>query len=164
MRILAGMYSDSETGLYYWGARYYDPKTGRGLSPDRMSVVDHVGRWKAGLGLPNQPPLEINPYVYVGNNPLRWIDPTGEAAEGAAIGGAIGGVVGGVVGGVGGGAACTVVAPGVGTVACGGGGAVQGAIEGATIGAMIGSKIQDMCKKNDKEKNCQALKNSILAT
>jgi uncharacterized protein RhaS with RHS repeats len=31
MRILAGQYFDSETGLYYWGSRYYDPKTGRGI-------------------------------------------------------------------------------------------------------------------------------------
>jgi len=25
------------------------------------------------------PPLELNPFVYVANNPLRWIDPTGES-------------------------------------------------------------------------------------
>jgi RHS repeat-associated protein len=80
---LAGMYSDSETGLYYWGARYYDPKTGRGLSPDRMSVAEHVARWQANMGMPGQPPLEINPYVYVANNPLRWTDPSGEAIPAA---------------------------------------------------------------------------------
>ncbi|MEK7817938.1 MAG: RHS domain-containing protein, partial [Actinomycetota bacterium] len=41
-RRLPGQYYDSETGLYYWGARYYDSKTGRGTSPDRMSVAEHV--------------------------------------------------------------------------------------------------------------------------
>jgi RHS repeat-associated protein len=73
----AGMYADAETGLYYWGARYYDPKTGRGIQPDRMSVAEHVQRKLANLGRLNQPPLELNPYVYAANNPLRWIDPTG---------------------------------------------------------------------------------------
>jgi RHS repeat-associated protein len=68
------MYADAETGLYYWGARYYDPKTGRSISADRMSVAEHVARWQANQGRPNRPPLEINPYVYVANNPLKWID------------------------------------------------------------------------------------------
>jgi RHS repeat-associated protein len=161
MRILAGMYSDSETGLYYWYSRYYDPKTGRGISPDRMSVAEHVQRWQANMGSTTRLPLEINPYAYVANNPLRWIDPKGEAAEGAAIGGTIGGVLGGLIGGLGGGAACTVVAPGVGTIACGGGGAMQGALEGATIGAIIGSKIEDMCKDDDDDR-CKKVKERCI--
>ena len=73
----SGALHDSETGLYYWGARYYDPKTGRGTSPDRMGVAWHVRRYQANLGVPNQPPLEINPYAAFANNPLRWSDPTG---------------------------------------------------------------------------------------
>ncbi|MHB1140645.1 MAG: RHS repeat-associated core domain-containing protein [Sulfuricaulis sp.] len=81
MRILAGMYSDSETSLYYWGSRYYDPKTGRSITPDRMSVAEHVQRWQANQSRPNRPPLEINPYAYVANNPLRWIDRSGRVIE-----------------------------------------------------------------------------------
>jgi RHS repeat-associated protein len=68
------MYADAETGLYYWGARYYDPKTGRGIQPDGMSVAEHVQRWQANMRSPTRLPLEINPYVYVANNPLKWID------------------------------------------------------------------------------------------
>jgi RHS repeat-associated protein len=78
MRILAGQYFDSETGLHYNMARYYDPKTGRYISSDPISVAEHAQKWRAMMGVPGQPPLEINPYAYVANNPLRWIDPTGE--------------------------------------------------------------------------------------
>jgi len=56
----AGMYSDSETGLYYNGHRYYDPRIGRYISSDPIGLA-------GGL----------NTYSYVGNNPLRWIDPLG---------------------------------------------------------------------------------------
>lgn len=49
----------------------------RFLSPDRMGVAWHAQRYRANLGVPGQPPLEINPYAAVANNPLRWIDPTG---------------------------------------------------------------------------------------
>lgn len=57
---LPGQYEDSETGLYYNGRRYYDPQRGRYLTPDP-------------LGTPDGP----DPYAYVGNNPLRYIDPSG---------------------------------------------------------------------------------------
>ncbi|MEW6330663.1 MAG: RHS repeat-associated core domain-containing protein [Pseudomonadota bacterium] len=60
MRILAGQYYDSETGLHYNWHRYYDPKTGRYISSDPIGLA-------GGL----------NTYTYVDNNPLRWIDPLG---------------------------------------------------------------------------------------
>ena len=61
---------DSETGLglYYFGARYYDPGIGRFVTPD-----------------PGQPdlndPQTLNPYAYCLNNPLRYVDPTGMFVE-----------------------------------------------------------------------------------
>ncbi len=70
-------YFDAETGLHYNGTRYYDPKIGRGISADRKSVTEHVRRWQANMGSPTRLPLEINPYVYVANNPLKYIDPSG---------------------------------------------------------------------------------------
>jgi RHS repeat-associated protein len=61
---LAGMYADSETGLYYNWHRYYDPKTGRYISSDPIGLA-------GGL----------NTYVAVANNPLRYSDPTGLSTE-----------------------------------------------------------------------------------
>ncbi|MTD12671.1 hypothetical protein GIS00_01760 [Nakamurella sp. YIM 132087] len=55
----AGQYFDAETGLHYNLRRYYDPATGRYLSPDP-------------LGLSPAP----DPHRYV-LNPTRWIDPLG---------------------------------------------------------------------------------------
>jgi RHS repeat-associated protein len=51
---------DSETGLYYNRARYYDPQLRRFIS------MDPVG-FSSG----------VNPYVYAGNNPVNNRDPTG---------------------------------------------------------------------------------------
>ena len=55
---------DTETGLDYFGARYLSSGQGRFTSPDSY----------AG-SLFN--PQSLNLYLYVGNNPLRFIDPTG---------------------------------------------------------------------------------------
>jgi RHS repeat-associated protein len=59
-----GQEYDAETGLYYYGARYYDPKLGRFISADTM-VPEPFN------------PQALNRYSYVLNNPLRYIDPTG---------------------------------------------------------------------------------------
>nr|WP_284347737.1 RHS repeat-associated core domain-containing protein [Streptomyces atroolivaceus] len=59
-----GQYDDAETGLYYNCFRYYDPTTGRYLSPDP-------------LGLDAAP----NPVAYV-HNPHMWMDPEGLIAKG----------------------------------------------------------------------------------
>jgi RHS repeat-associated protein len=51
-------------GLYYYGARYYDPEIGRFISRDPIK-----GR------LLN--PESLNRYIYCLNNPLKYMDPTG---------------------------------------------------------------------------------------
>ena len=55
-----GQYADDETGLSYNRYRYYDPETGRYISPDPLSL-------EGGL----------RPFTYARNSPLREIDPTG---------------------------------------------------------------------------------------
>jgi RHS repeat-associated protein len=52
---------DSESGLYFYRARYYDAEVGRFLTQDPIT-------FDGG----------INFYVYVGNNPLNFVDPTGK--------------------------------------------------------------------------------------
>lgn len=60
----AGQWQDEETGLYYNDFRYYNPATGRYVAPDPL------GKMAERLGSPN-------PYSYVNNNPLSYIDPWG---------------------------------------------------------------------------------------
>jgi len=57
---LPGQLEDPGTGLHYNDHRYYDPDTGRYLSPDP-------------LGLRGGP----NPYAYAGGDPTSRVDPTG---------------------------------------------------------------------------------------
>ncbi|QQU05488.1 hypothetical protein I6I89_06575 [Myroides odoratus] len=52
---------DAQTGYYYYGARYYDPGASIFLS------VDPLAEKYPG----------INPYVYVANNPVNFVDPDG---------------------------------------------------------------------------------------
>ena len=85
----------------------------------------------------------MNTYGYVGAHPLKYSDPYGLTANGAAVGAAIGSVVGGTLGAVGGGAVGTLATP-AGTIAGGVAGGTQGAIEGAVIGGIIGNEISNI--------------------
>jgi RHS repeat-associated protein len=53
-----------ETGLYYYGARYYDANIGRFISADTM-ITDFTN------------PQTLNRYSYCLNNPLKYTDPSG---------------------------------------------------------------------------------------
>ena len=64
--LFQGQTFDSESGHYQWGARYYDPETGRFMSRD-PGVYDPVN---AG-----------NQYSYVGNSPTSRFDPDGRSAD-----------------------------------------------------------------------------------
>jgi RHS repeat-associated protein len=55
----SGQYRDSETGLIYLRARYYDPVTGQFISRDPAVAATR------------------QPYGYTGDNPLNAVDPSG---------------------------------------------------------------------------------------
>jgi len=81
--LYTGEKSDLSTGLYFYGARYYDSAIGRFVQPD--SMIPSAGN-----------PQDLNRYAYARNNPLAYVDPTGHfpwivatAAVGAAVGGLI---------------------------------------------------------------------------
>ena len=89
-----GHVNDANTGLVYMQQRYYDPIAGRFLSVDPVTTDEKTGD-------------HFNRYDYVGNNPYKYVDPTGkirvEAAVGSGAGGSSLGGFGGSLGGGGGG-------------------------------------------------------------
>jgi RHS repeat-associated protein len=56
---------DAETGFYYYGARYYDPKSSLWLSVDPLAEK-----------MP-----DFSAYAYAFNNPVMFVDPTGMEGE-----------------------------------------------------------------------------------
>ena len=113
--MFTGCEFDSESELYYYRARYYDPALGRFLSADPIGFAGQ----------------DTNFYRYVENNPLNRTDPSGlkglsgildipdylDPNAGASIG-AITGTVGG-------------------TILCGPGCGIAGGIIGSQVGGFI---------------------------
>ncbi len=141
---------DPETGLYNYGARYYDPMIGRFISPD--SIVQAPFN-----------PQSLNRYSYCINNPLMYVDPSGNfwgffigAFIGAFISGIesdwsfgamlAGGIIGGLSGAIGfetGAWAFEAAGRGpAGIVAAGAaGGGAAGATSGGLFAAVYGGNI-----------------------
>jgi len=81
---------DEETGLYYYGARYYDAKLSRWVSADpplargdylptepvNDKAKEHNGKLPGMGGVFNT--INMNAYHYAGDNPVKYIDPDGQ--------------------------------------------------------------------------------------
>ena len=67
-----GKERDPESGLDYFGARYYASRVGRFTTPDEPENDFDLTT-----------PQSLNRYVYARNNPLRYTDPDGRAIESA---------------------------------------------------------------------------------
>ncbi|MFD0360698.1 SpvB/TcaC N-terminal domain-containing protein [Nocardia sp. GCM10030253] len=119
-----GKERDTETGLYYHGARYYAPWLGRWTSPDPAGVVDGP-----------------NLYVYVRNNPAKLTDPTGHLSWGQWAGIAAAVVIGTVVTV----ATAGLAGPVVGTAAA----AVIGGIVGGAVGGGVGEALEAHIDKRE---------------
>ena len=61
-----GYYYDTETGLYWVQTRYYNPDWCRWISPDSISYLDP------------ETPHGLNLYLYCGNDPVNYVDPSGQ--------------------------------------------------------------------------------------
>ncbi len=73
-----GYFYDEETGFYYLQSRYYDSEVGRFINADGY------------VQTPNGDMTSTNMFVYCGNDPVNYHDPSGEffaALLGATIGG-----------------------------------------------------------------------------
>lgn len=71
-----GQTQDTDTGMYYLRARYYDPATAQFLSADPLAAITKAI------------------YTYAGNNSLNGADPMGLVSVGLCANGAIGAILG----------------------------------------------------------------------
>jgi RHS repeat-associated protein len=80
---------DSETGLYYYGARYYNPRISAWYGVDPLAIynpgmeTEFYGDGQHNGGIFNWG--NLNPYIYCYQNPFIHVDPNGKQAK--AIGG-----------------------------------------------------------------------------
>ncbi|ACY15442.1 SpvB/TcaC N-terminal domain-containing protein [Haliangium ochraceum] len=71
--LFSGKELDQETGLYYFGARYYDPRVGLWASADPAQTEYLDGAGVGGVFMP----INLATYTYAANNPIRFVDPDG---------------------------------------------------------------------------------------
>jgi RHS repeat-associated protein len=123
-----GQTLDEETGLYYYGARYYDPELARFIQADSTIPDPEFSQ-------------AYNRYAYCYNNPLKFSDPTGQcpwlipliayavqaSIVSAYVSMAVAAITGGDIG--------KAFLSGLITGFCGGLGGIPGVIAGGALGA-----------------------------
>ncbi len=125
-RLYTGQRWDWQAQVYYYGARFYDPKVASFLSEDPVREY-------------------MNPYAYVGWNPVMLTDPTGRLGEG--IGGLAGLEIAMALAACGGG--CSAPAAAAALAASVAAGAGQFATSGGTTSANpLATSIQSMVIAN----------------
>ncbi len=73
---------DVETGLYYYGARYFNPRISLWYGVDALAIYNPVmedefygdGQHNGGVFFWGN----LNPYIYTYQNPIKYIDPNGK--------------------------------------------------------------------------------------
>ncbi len=79
--LFTGKELDEDTQLYYFGARYYDPRTSVWQSPDPILARYLKGSPNSGV----ENPKNLNLYSSTWNNPVKYTDPDGNALQLCAI-------------------------------------------------------------------------------
>jgi len=72
--VYTGKEYDAETGLIYFGGRYYSPEVGRWITADPLFIENP--------GAAVEKPLSAYLYSYVRNNPMSYVDEEGELEKG----------------------------------------------------------------------------------
>ena len=86
--LYTGKELDQETGLYYYGARYYDPRVSVWASPDPiLEKYLPTGDPEKDKNLPGMGGVfntgNLGLYTYTHHNPVRYVDPDGNYVESA---------------------------------------------------------------------------------
>ena len=69
---------DPETGLYYFGARYYEPRISVWISTD-PALAKYIERTRTSSNNNSiYQPASLSLFAYGGFNPLKFVDPNGE--------------------------------------------------------------------------------------
>lgn len=113
---------DDETGLVYFGARYYNPKIARFITPDTIVQSPYN-------------PQTLNRYSYCNNNPINLVDPTGHSSKNF-FAAAVGAVIA---------VAITVMTGGAGGFLVGALGSFWGGVAAGALGGAIGGAVQEVC-------------------